>query len=208
MLAGCEFHHFVVDNGSEDRTALWLQQEYKPFHLQALPRNVGISRGSNLALDAIFREIPQVDVIMKIDNDCKLLVSDTVKIMAETVMASGRFGAKYVLSPFVNGINKQPTRGRIAGLNNRKLGMTAIVGGLFHAVPADVYRAYRYPTDLPLAAGQDDHFCNWVKRVNGGEVGYVEDLAVEHFEGTDAQAKRFPEYFERKWKEEKEVTCP
>ena len=60
-----------------------------------------------------------------------------------------------------------------------------------------------YPETLPKAWGQDDHFCNWTKS-KGCKVGYIEGLIVNHFETTDGQARRFPEYFERKFKEEKE----
>ncbi len=54
---------------------------------------------------------------------------------------------------------------------------------------------------------QDDVFCKWVRR-HGGEVGYVEGLVVEHYRGTDQQAKDFPEYFSRKWSEMEKREVP
>jgi len=203
-FAGIQFAHFVVDNGSKDGTLPWLIEDYRPHAVMSYEENEGISRASNRALDAIFLQMPSVDVICKVDNDCMLSMENTLGQMAEIVMAAGKFGALHVLSPRVTGIVNQPTRGQYTQLAGRRVGLTAIVGGLFHCVPAAIYREYRYPLDLPLAARQDDHFCNWVKQ-HGGQVGYVEGLEVEHYEGTDAQAKRYPEYFERKFKEEKEI---
>lgn len=217
--AGCKFHHFVFDNGSSDQTQLWLQQEYKPFKLMAVQQNLGISKASNACLDAIFKELPDVDVIAKIDNDCNIESPDLLAEMASLVKPEGGFAPKYVLSPHVKGITRQPERGRMINLvgnaNTKEpmyeVGLTAIVGGLCHFVPAEVYRQYRYPISgdavegkpITYAWGQDDHFCEWFKK-RGGNVGYVESLFVEHFETTDGQCKRFPEYFKRKWEEEKQ----
>ena len=38
-------------------------------------------------------------------------------------------------------------------------------------------------------------------RAMGGQVGYIEDLVIEH--NTEKQAKKYPTYFKRKSKEEK-----
>jgi len=204
QFAGCEFFHVLIDNGSTDGTKEWLAYEYAhgPSLLRVMPENIGISRASNLALDLIFEHVPDVDVICKIDNDCLLTQENTLGQMAEIVMASGEFGPAYVLSPQVEGIVHQPHRAGYTQLAGRRVGLTSIVGGLFHCVPASIYKQYRYSLDLPLAWGQDDHFCNWVKS-RGGQVGYVEGITVEHYEGTDAQAKRYPAYYSRKWQEEK-----
>jgi hypothetical protein len=113
--------------------------------------------------------------------------------------------AKYALSPRVEGINRQPTRVTHAYLAGHQIGLTAIIGGLFHVLPAAMYREFYlqggYDETLPLAKGQDDQLCEWL-RMNGYRKGYIEDVVVEHYEGTDAQARRFPEYFERKFREE------
>jgi|GEM_PF-1329032 len=206
--AGISFDHFVVDNGSQDGTADWLSDELRARRLKGLtlnPANEGISAGSNTALEHIRKIGSPYDLVVKFDNDCFVKSENVLGQMAEIFESIGPFASRFVLSPRVEGINRQPSRGRMTQLAGRRIGLTAIVGGLFHCVPADVYRRYRYPTELPLASGQDDHFCHWFKD-NGGEVGYVEGLIVEHYRGTDQQALDYPAYFERKWQEEKTVS--
>jgi len=199
--SGVPFDHYVLDNGSQDGTPKWLTDNSDKFKwIQRMPENVGISKGSNICLDAIF--LNDYDLVIKIDNDCEIVSENILGQIVEIYSSMGEFSPKYVLSPRVEGINRQPTRGRYDQIGGRNIGLTAIVGGLFHVVPAELYKKYRYPIHLPKAHGQDDTFCKWVKD-NGGQVGYVEDLIVNHFETTNGQAQRFPSYFERKWKEEK-----
>jgi hypothetical protein len=141
------------------------------------------------------------DLIIKMDNDCFVETKGILKEIVHIYSQMGEFSPKYVLSPHVNGINNQPTRGGKDGIGGYTIGLTSIIGGLFHIVPKEVYAKYRYDESLPLAKYQDDFFCKWVKE-NGGRVGYIEELKVQHYEGTDNQAKRYPEYFKRKWNEE------
>jgi GT2 family glycosyltransferase len=189
-----------VDQGSRDGTVTWLKS-YQPAWLREMPENVGISRGSNIALDAIF--LAGYDLIMKMDNDCLVQSDNILGQLVEIFSDVKEFQNEFVLSPKVDGIRNQPERGRYVQLGGRRIGLTAIVGGLFHVVPAKVYRQYRYPEKLPRGAGQDDDFCDWVKQ-RGCEVGYIEGLVVEHMETTDGQYKMFPDYFQRKDSELKE----
>lgn len=210
--AGYPYDHYVLDNGSEDETPNWITWGYpERFYFTRMTRNVGISRGSNILLDEIFHQkskgqerippINQYDLIIKMDNDCLLKHKNTIKDLVE-IYSERPFKAQHILSPRVDGIVNQPHRGRSTQMAGRPVGYTAIVGGLFHCVPAAVYAQYRYPENIPLAHGQDDHFCNWAKS-KGAEVGYVESIVVEHFRTTNGQAEDYPEYFKRKWIEEK-----
>jgi len=202
--AGLPFDHFVVDNGSKDGSLDWIMDVSKPYWFQNFPNNVGISAGSNRALGAILAHAKPYDLIVKFDNDCLVKSANILGQFCEIFADVKRFSSAFVLSPHVEGIINQPIRSRYTMLAGRRIGLTAIVGGLFHVVSPEIYRQYRYPLNLPLARGQDDHFCRWFKR-HGGEVGYVEGLTVEHMEGTDGQARRYPEYFKRKWQEEKTI---
>ncbi len=203
------FGHIVIDNGSVDGTVDWLnwlklmcQPERAQLYVYPQETNLGISRGSNLALDIIARIHPDVEVIAKFDNDAELVNAGALREMARLVQdAPGELGPAWLLSPKVEGINRQPSRSGAAGLGGHPIGLTAIVGGLFHIARAKPYQEYRYPEDLPRAKGQDDHFCHWWKR-RGGQVGYVEDMVVRHIDGTDAQALKYPDYFKRKFEEE------
>lgn len=198
-LAGHPFDHYIVDNGSLDGTHGWIENEYRPYWFWPLDMNYGISRGSNIALRAIM--VHDYDLVLKVDNDC---MPRTEGILAEIARIYRDYpaAAKYALSPRVEGINRQPTRVTHAYLAGHQIGLTAIIGGLFHVLPAAMYREFYlqggYDETLPLAKGQDDQLCEWL-RMNGYRKGYIEDLCVEHHEGTDAQARRFPEYFRRKW---------
>lgn len=205
--AGVEFDHYVVDNGSQDGTVEWLKENKELFKMVVFNKeNLGISKASNQALECIFSVANQekhlnYDFVVKMDNDCEVESMNILGQILEVFDAMGIYSSKYILSPYVEGINKQPARGRFESFSGRRIGLTAIVGGLFHVVPASVYRTYRFPENLPKAKGQDDVLCDWFKK-SGGEVGYIEGLKVWHKDGTDAQSKKFPEYFERKWKEE------
>lgn len=206
--AGMPFDHYVFDNGSEDGTAEWLKENEEMFFATLSGMgNLGISVASNNILRMIFNPVfptGKYDVIIKADNDafCR-----TPNILPQICDVMREAGENWILSPRVEGINKQPKRARNVEIAGHPVGVTAIVGGLFHVVPAAVYRRYMeqggYPESLPLAKGQDDHFCHWFKTTQKGNCGYIEDLVVEHYETTDGQAKRYESYFERKWREEK-----
>lgn len=208
--AGVPFDHYVVDNGSQDGTVEWLKEHQDAFkHIIFNKENLGISKASNQALECIFSVGNQTsgvkyDYVVKMDNDCEVESLNILGQILEIFDSLGGYSAKYILSPYVEGINKQPARGRSEMIGGRRIGLTSIVGGLFHVVPAEVYRYYRFPEDLPFAKKQDDVFCDWFKK-QGGEVGYIEGLKVWHKDTTDGQAQKYPEYFERKWKEETEI---
>jgi glycosyltransferase involved in cell wall biosynthesis len=200
--AGHPYDHFVIDNGSVDGTVEWLsahQSNFRAVHL--LPKNIGISRGSNLALTEIFKT-DDYDLVVKMDNDCEVVSENILGQMVEIYSDVKEFSSQYVLSPRAEGIVNQPHRGRFTQIGGRRIGLTAIIGGLFCVIPGWVAKKYRYPEDLPVAWGQDDAFCKWFKG-QGGEVGYVEGLIVNHYETTNGQAERYPDYFKRKWDEEK-----
>lgn len=182
------FDHFVVDNGSEDGTHRWLIDNHDLFTRVILnSEDRGISAASNQALEAIFGYRGTYDLIVKFDSDC---LAKTPRILARMAEIYGRLekarlgiGPAYILSPRVEGMVGQPARTRETWVDTDKpalIGLTTIVGGLFHVVPARVYGMYRYPEDL-ANGGQDGHFCRWVRQ-HGGEVGYIEELLVERCE--------------------------
>lgn len=199
--AGYPFDHFVLDNGSTDGTAEWLKtQNFK--HVELLPENIGISKGSNAILHKI-HATGDYDLIIKMDNDCEVISENILDQLVEIFEDAISMRYNIVLSPRVTGINNQPRRAQHVILGGREIGLTGIVGGLFHVVPAKIYQQYTYPEKLAKAWGQDDDFCEWL-RVNNYAKGYVEGLVVNHYETTLGQAQRYPEYFKRKFKEEKE----
>lgn len=198
--AGMDLNHYVIDNGSQDGTVEWLKENESQFKKVIYNQeNVGISKASNQALNEIFKE--EYDLIIKFDNDCLVESDNILKIVSDIYDSLGKYATRYILSPYVNGINNQPTRGGKDGINGYTIGLTAIIGGIFHIVPADVYKDYRYDESLPLAKYQDDFFCKWFKE-NGGRVGYIEELKIWHKDTTTGQCEKYPEYFSKKWQEE------
>lgn len=227
--AGMPFDHYVWDNGSTDGTQEWICEGpalretmdrielasgrkvtdlkfgalsgFRYAHVHLHNENVGISRASNILLSEIVER--DYDLIIKADNDAFVRTPNILPQICDMVREAGE---NWILSPRVEGINKQPRRTRNVEIAGHPVGVTAIVGGLFHVVPAAVYRRYMeqggYPESLPKAWGQDDRFCHWFKTTQRGNCGYIEDLVVEHYRSTTQQAIDYPEYFTRKWQEE------
>lgn len=198
--AGYLYDHYIIENGSQDGTALWVLDNADRFkHCTFNRTNLGLCAGNNQALQIIRDSGISYDFIAKMDNDAEMV---TDNIVAGMVDVFDRLGKPALLSPRVTGISKQPTRRSDITLGDRLIGITNHIGGLFAWCNADVYLDYTYPDNLPLASGDDSAFAYWVYK-KGYPVGYVENLVVNHYETTELQQKRYPEYFLRKWQEEK-----
>lgn len=202
---GVEIDHYVVDNYSQDNTKDWLEKYRHKFSWVFYnSENLGISLSSNQALDAILQSKISYDYIVKMDNDCQLLSSNLFLEMTEVMQQLNR---SILLSPYVEGIRRQPVREYYETIGKYRIGRTGIVGGLCHWLTSDIYQQYRFPVNLPLAWGQDDDLCSWLY-TQKIPVGYVEELKVWHIDTTDGQAKKYPEYFKRKWQEEISIKAP
>ncbi len=206
LNAGCEYDHYILDNGSQDGTAEYLREyvNHTHVHVALRPENLGISKASNICVREIL-DRSVYSLIIKADNDLAMRHPGTLAAVAE-ICATCPEASRWVLSPRVVGINNQPRRVRTHEIAGHPIGVTAIVGGLFHAVPTAIYHKFMadggYDETLPKAWGQDDQFCDWLAR-NGYAKGYIEDLEVEHMRGTDQQALDHPEYHARKLMEMK-----
>lgn len=198
-LGTAEIEHLIVDNGSEDETRDWLlSKEFvrRPeVHVSLLDSNRGIAGAEEIALRFV-RDHGPFDAVVKFDNDCFVQTPEAVAEVARLVGPTG-----WVLSPRVEGINRQPSRSQELPIGGYRVGEVGHVGGLCRVSPYEVAVAYRPDTELPLAWGQDEDYVAHARSL-GARFGYVEDLVVEHYLTTDGQAERYPDYFVRKHEEE------
>ena len=182
--AGCDYDHFVLDNGSTDGTLGWLEDG--PFRVFPQPANIGISRGMNLLLNQLDDDY---DVVVKIDNDCLLTQPNTLRGVCELVIEGG-----CILSPRILGLRNPPQPTRELRIGDEIIQDVPQIGGIFLAAPGWVYDEFRYDESAPLWGMDDVEICRWFRQ-QGGTCGYVKRLEAWHHETTDGQHERFPDYF-------------
>jgi GT2 family glycosyltransferase len=193
-FAGCEFDHFVLDQGSEDGTRDWLTGEFAENRVQSLilePENVGICPGLNKLVDHVY-QLDDYDVIVKLDNDCELTQPNTLRDIAHLVERGG-----CLLSPRILGLRQPPQPLRELRIEDETILDIPQIGGIFLATPGWIYHEFRYSDNL---LGDDVEVCHWF-RSRGGTCGYVKRLEAWHYETTDGQHERYPDYFVRKYEE-------
>lgn len=193
--AGIDYDHLVLDNGSTDGTADWLRITYKPHTLILEATNIGINRAINRLVDMAL-DHAAYDVLVKIDNDAELLTPNTLHDVAQCAHE-----AKMLLSPRIHGLNNPPaTLSTVAWAGSTRewrVHVTPAIGGVFMAVPRDVYEAgYRNDETNPLWGGDDTGICSW-HRSRGGIVGYLDGYDANHYMTTVGQWAEFPAYFAR-----------
>lgn len=198
--AGCDYDHYVLDQGSADGTAEWLFEEWLPggTFRSATRRleNVGISPGMNALLHQVSaREDDEeflYDAIVKFDNDCELTADNTLRDVVQATV-----NGNCLLSPRILGLLNPPQPTRRLTVGEEVILDVPQIGGIFLAAPAWVYDEFRYSDRNPSWGGDDVEICAWFRR-KGGVCGYVERLEAWHYETTGGQRERFPDYFERK----------
>lgn len=187
--AGCDYDHYVLDQGSAFKTRRWLYDTERDYtRLVTLPDNIGIARGLNHLID----RLDVYDVVVKIDNDCELTEPNTLRDVCQLVMDDGHT----MLSPRILGLNNPPRPTGTFSIGDEEIQHIYQIGGIFLAAPASVYDVYRYPEDGPVWGMDDANICAWYRGM-GGRCGYVTRLTANHYETTNGQHARYPEYFER-----------
>lgn len=187
--AGCEFDWWIADQGSEDGTVDWLL-ENTDATVTAYESNAGITPALNAMLDDIV-ESADYDVIVKVDNDCELLTPNTLRDVCEQTL-----DLHAVLSPHIQGLVQPPVVTHAFG----PVSVTKVVGGIFMAVPASLFKSgYRHPVNA-TQDGDDWMLCRYFQ-ARGGFVGYLDGYQANHYETTEGQWARYPEYFARRQQE-------
>lgn len=194
--AGYPYDHYIVDNGSSDKTVAWLEANKEKYNIKQIiknEKNVGISKGSNQALDAIGKGY---DVIIKLDNDCEIqtegIIEDIVNIFART--------KRIIVSPNVEGLIDNaggPPRENYVQMGPLLLGAVRHLGGIFCAGPAEWYENFRWKEDDFLHGMQDTIFSQ-TSLQHGFGLCYIENQRVMHIDSTYGQKEKFKEYFKRR----------
>jgi glycosyltransferase involved in cell wall biosynthesis len=188
--AGCDFDWYVVDQASDDGTQEWLS--HTDATVIEMFENIGICPALNMLLDRAL-EPADYDVIVRWDNDCELLTQNTLRDVAEAADATG-----WILAPHVRGLLNPPPTLPSASLDRWWVSETTILGGIFMAIPSDLFTdfGYRYVETNPPWSG-DEAITGWW-RAHGGHCGYLDGYDVNHYLTTAGQNDDLPGYHERK----------
>ncbi len=186
--AGCDYDHFVLDQGSSDGTASWIDAEYKPHAHYLLSENIGIARALNYLLGVVEEE-GGYDVIVNVDNDCELTVPGTLRVVAE--IAANNPGS--LIGPRVDGLRRPPVISYYIDVDGHRVGVTTQIGGIFMPLPP----GWRYP-ETSNDYGNCDVLISSQAVKNGNIVGQLIDYPVNHYETTNGQEARYPDYFARR----------
>lgn len=196
LLAGCDYDHYVLDQNSVDGTADWLWgwRTENPLSriVHLMPANVGISRGLNLLLDEVARPHLAYDIVVKFDNDCEPLTNNILRDISDCALRS-----RQIVAPTILGLNNPMPTVRYDNWAGHRVRVTGMVGGIFMAVPANIFSdGFRFDEAAPVW-GMDDSLICQTHRCNGGECGYLADHRANHYLTTKGQHADIPDYFLR-----------
>lgn len=190
-LAGCDYDHYVLDQGSDDGTQDWLLDQ-DDIDATLLNENIGCCPGWNLLLGEACNPA-DYDAVVCFDNDCELIQPGTLATVARLAVEH-----RVILSPRVLGLrNPVPTFGEFP-LGAYVVDETTILGNIFMAIPASLLSVdgFRWAeTYEPWAGGES--ITDWFRQ-RGGRCGYVRGFQVNHYRTTDGQHEDYAWYFERR----------
>lgn len=184
--SGRQYDHYVLDQGSRDGTVEWLLQG--DYNVTASEENLGISKGLNTLLD----RAPGYDVYVKFDNDCEPVTDNILRDVAQVAHDTGQ-----LVAPTINGLNNPMPTVRYDTWAGWTVKVTAMVGGIFMAIPAKLFTdGFRFDDQGPLWGQDDTMICKW-HRDRDGDCGYLRGHQANHYLTTKGQHADIPDYFLR-----------
>jgi GT2 family glycosyltransferase len=175
-LAGYDYRHLVIDNGSMDGTQDWLIDN--GYETIQHPKNMGLTHGYRQAID----RLKDYDLVIKFDNDCELETPDTLKTIADFYE---KHGDDYLVSPKIWGLNNPPKKQRTIMVGDYQIEVTGLVGGIFQPIARKHLSGVYELEEL-----RDHHICNYLLS-QSATIGYLTDLSANHFETTNGQLERY-----------------
>jgi len=194
------YDHFVIDQGSKDKTIEWLNQfTYKQgkVYVYPLAMNIGINRGVNFAIDRIGEKY---DAVVKMDNDVEIETDGWLEKCLKVLRP------KLLLSPYIKGLIDNRGGVNRIGFDNNAIGYTSFIGGI---CMIGLRRAWKedsggWEFPVPKHAGGDLAFCKKLT-LTGYRFGYKENVIIKHLETTAGQFERYPDYFKERKQERTKV---
>ena len=135
------------------------------------------------------------DVIVKFDNDCELVTPNTLRDVCQAALDTGWF-----LSPVISGIGSKMVGYGEKNVSGYSIEEKQQIPGCFMAIPADWFEKFRYSESNPTWGKDDAQICHDARR-NRRHCGYLLGYEANHYETTEGQEARYPEYFAQKYAE-------
>jgi hypothetical protein len=190
--AGCDFDHFVLDQGSTDGTGPnGSNDEYDPDYVACLSRERRhLARHEHAS--RLGRRVARLRRDREVRQRLRAAHPNTLRDIAALVIEH----QVLLLSPEIHGFATRRPRSARCRSATDQVSEKQQIGGIFLAAPASLYEWFRYSDQNPSWGIDDAEVCaRW--RHDGGVCGYVDGYDANHFETTDGQHERFPGYFER-----------
>lgn len=194
--SGYPFDWFIVEQGSKDGSREFvksLSENSEKIHAIILEENVGITHGSNKAIDAILSG--EYDIIIKIDNDCTFLTKNWLS----SIVDLWKRNHQLYMSPYVEGLVQNPGGAQRVGyafIGPYLVEVTHHIGGIFAAISAKAYETFRWK-DQFLHGNQDAEASLAFRKLRYMPM-YLPLHRIQHTDGTEGQHKKFPEYFKQR----------
>lgn len=178
-MAGCEYEHIVIDNGSKDGTYEYLTEE--GYNVIRNEKNMGIVH----AFYQGYEQLTDCELIIKIDNDCEIITDDVIKKVA----TFNKENPDLIVSPMINGLNNPPAISRREKVDGLTFCETGMIGGIFFPHPVMDF----IPNNNNDGEHLDDCVISPYYISKGYRIGYIEEWQANHFETTNGQIERYGE---------------